>query len=152
MVRTSVEQHGAQVVIIDSLNGFLQSMSGEHMLVSQMHELLTYLSQRGVTTLLVLTQSGLLGTHMQAPVDLSYLSDNVLLLRYFEAEGRVRKAVSVLKKRSGQHEDAIRELLFSPSGIEVGERLEKFHGVLTGVPTLVSATGPSSEVSHEREE
>ena len=134
MVRKSVEQEGARVVIIDSLNGFLQSMSGEQMLVSQMHELLTYLDQRGVTTLLVLTQTGLLGTHMAAPVDLSYLSDNVLVLRYFEVEARVRKAVSVLKKRSGQHVDAIHELCLSADGISVGEALSDLHGVLTGSP------------------
>jgi circadian clock protein KaiC len=121
------------------------------MLVSQMHELPTYLSQRGVTTLLVLTQAGFLGTHMAAPVDLTYLSDNVLVLRYFESRGRVRKALSVLKKRSGQHEDAIRELRFLPSGIEVGERLENFHGILTGVPTLLASTAKPSGIYNEPE-
>ncbi|MEJ7605701.1 MAG: hypothetical protein WKF37_05415 [Bryobacteraceae bacterium] len=92
-------------------------MPGEHNLVIQMHELLMYLNQKGVATFMVLAQAGVLGASMRTPVDLSYLADNVLLLRYFEAGGRVRKAVSVMKKRSGRHEDAIRELTFAPDSI-----------------------------------
>jgi circadian clock protein KaiC len=136
-VRAAVEIDGARIIVIDSLNGFLNAMSGEHMLVAQMHELLTFLNQRGVVTLLVLTLSGMLGSSLSMPVDLSYLSDNVLVLRFFEAGGRLRKAISVVKKRSGKHEDTIRELTFSPKGIHIGEALTEFSGVMTGVPTLV---------------
>jgi circadian clock protein KaiC len=99
-----------------------------------MHELLTFLNQRGVVTLLILAQHGFLG-NMATPVDVSYLADTVLLLRYFEAEGAVRRAVSVIKKRTGAHENTIRELAITSKGIRVGEPLTKFHGVLTGVPT-----------------
>ena len=135
-VRRAVERRNARVVVIDSLNGLLNSMSGEQQLLLQMHELCAFLNQRGVATFLVLAQSGLLGVHMAPPVDISYLADNVILLRYFEAEGEVRKAVSVLKKRSGVHERAIRELRLQEGRIEVGEPLKAFHGVLTGVPSF----------------
>jgi circadian clock protein KaiC len=136
-VRRAVETDGARLVVIDSLNGFLNAMSGEQMLVLHMHELLTFLSQRGVVTLIVLTLSGMLGQNMTVPVDLSYLSDNVLVLRFFEAEGRLRKAISVVKKRSGDHRDTIHELTFSPDGLQIGRPLTDFRGVMTGVPTLV---------------
>lgn len=149
MVRAAVDNDRARVVIIDSLNGFLNSMSGEHMLVAQMHELLTFLNQRGVITLIVLTLSGMLGQNMNMPVDLSYLSDNVLVLRYFEAAGRLRKAISVVKKRSGDHEDTIRELSFSPRGIHIGEPLAGFRGVMTGIPSIV---GPSSTLKGDTHE
>ena len=149
MVRAAVEKDQARVIVIDSLNGFLNSMSGEHMLVAQMHELLTFLNQRGVVTLILLTLSGMLGQNMNMPVDLSYLSDNVLVLRYFEAESRLRKAISVVKKRSGPHEDTIRELSFSSKGIRIGEPLTEFHGVMTGIPSLV---GPSSRLKTEKHE
>ena len=99
----------------------------------QLHELLTFLGQQGVTTILVVAQHGLMGA-MQAPIDVSYLADSVVLTRYFEFQGRVKKAISVVKKRSGHHEETIRELKMSPQGISVGEPLENFHGVLTGVP------------------
>jgi circadian clock protein KaiC len=138
-VRAAVED-GARFIIIDSLNGFLAAMSGEHMLIAQMHELLTFLNQRGVVTFLVLTVSGMLGPNMSMPVDMSYLSDNILVLRFFEAGGRLRKAVSVVKKRSGKHEDTIRELGFSPEGIVIGEPLTAFRGVMTGVPVDVGAS------------
>jgi circadian clock protein KaiC len=108
-------------------------MPGEDFLVLQMHELLMYLNQLGVVTVMVLAQAGLVGS-MKSPVDLSYLADNVLLLRYFEAGGKVRKAVSVLKKRSGEHEDSIRELRLTPGRIVVGNPLSDFHGILMGVP------------------
>jgi circadian clock protein KaiC len=140
-VRSAVEKDGARFIVIDSLNGFLAAMSGEHMLIAQMHELLTFLNQRGVVTFLVLTLSGMLGPNMSMPVDMSYLSDNILVLRFFEAGGRLRKALSVVKKRSGKHEDTIRELSFSPRGIVIGEPLTAFRGVMTGVPIDV---GPSS--------
>jgi circadian clock protein KaiC len=111
-----------------------------------MHELLTYLSQRGVTTILIVAQHGLVGT-MQAPIDVTYLADAVILFRFFEAEGRVRKAISVLKKRVGMHEDTIREFQVMSGGIRVGEPLASFRGILTGTPSYVGAQGslmPSS--------
>ncbi len=137
-VRDSVEQRGARIVVIDSLNGYLNAMPDEHHLAVQMHELLAYLNQRGVVTILVLAQAGLMGA-MTSPVDVSYLADNVMLFRYFEAGGRVRKAISVVKKRSGQHEDTIRELQMTRQRIVVGEALSAFRGVLTGVPTFVGS-------------
>ena len=140
-VRAAVED-GARFIVIDSLNGFLAAMSGEHMLIAQMHELLTFLNERGVVTFLVLTISGMLGPNMSMPVDMSYLSDNILVLRFFEAGGRLRKAVSVVKKRSGKHEDTIRELSFSPNGIVIGEPLSAFRGVMTGVPVDVGPSPP----------
>ena len=148
-VREAVEKDGARCIIIDSLNGFLNAMSGEHMLVAQMHELLTFLNQHGVITLLVLTLSGMLGTNMSMPVDLSYLSDNVLVLRFFEAGGRLRKAISVVKKRTGKHEDTICELSFSPKGISVGEPLTQFHGVLSGIPTYHGSSTVLTRTSSE---
>lgn len=137
-VRDSVEKRAAKVVVIDSLNGYLNAMPGEHHLAVQMHELLAYLNQRGVVTILVLAQAGLMGS-MTSPVDLSYLADNVMLFRYFEAAGRVRKAMSVVKKRSGHHEDTIRELQMTRQRIVVGEALSTFRGVLSGVPTFVGS-------------
>jgi circadian clock protein KaiC len=138
-VRDSVEKRGARVVVIDSLNGYLNAMPGEHHLAIQMHELLAFLNQRGVVTLLVLAQSGMMGAAMTSPVDLSYLADNVMMFRYFEAGGRVRKAISIVKKRSGEHEDTIRELQMKNRRILVGKPLSNFRGVLTGVPTYVGS-------------
>ena len=137
-VRRAVEEKGARVVVIDSLNGYLQSMPEHGLLTVQMHELLTYLAEMGVVTILVMAQHGLIG-HMQSTVDISYLSDTVVMLRFFEADGRVRKAISVLKKRSGQHEDTIREMSLGAGGLRVGEVLREFHGVLTGIPTYAGA-------------
>jgi circadian clock protein KaiC len=136
-VRNAVEKDGARVIVIDSLNGFMNAMPGENHLVLQMHELLAFLNQHRVVTLLVLSQAGLMGASMAAPVDLSYLADNVMLFRYFEANGRVRKALSVVKKRSGYHEDSIRELRMSNAGLDIGEPLAAFRGVLTGVPSYL---------------
>jgi circadian clock protein KaiC len=133
IVRTAVEETGAKLVIIDSLNGFLQAMPEEHFLTIQLHELLSFLRQRGVLTLLLMAQHGFLG-RMDVPVDVSYLADTVMLTRYFEASGRVRKALSVVKKRSGTHEDTIREFAVAQGGLVVGEPLSGFQGVLTGVP------------------
>lgn len=132
-VRTAVDDGGARVILIDSLNGYLNAMPEERFLSVQMHELLTYLNQRGVVTLLVMAQHGFLGT-METPVDVSYLADTVLLLRYFEAEGAIHRALSVVKKRTGRHENTIRELHLRSEGIHVGEPLRQFRGVLTGVP------------------
>jgi circadian clock protein KaiC len=133
VVRSAVEEHDARMIVIDSLNGYLQAMPEERFLIAQMHELLAYLAQRGVVTIMVVAQQGLLGS-MTSPVDISYLADTVVLTRYFEAEGRVRKAVSVVKKRSGYHENTIREFSLGPDGFVVGPPLSRFQGVLTGVP------------------
>jgi len=148
-VRRAVEQDHARVVVIDSLNGYQHSMPDERFLTAQMHELLTYLGQQGVVTILVMAQHGLVGTTMQSPVDVSYLADAVLMLRYFEAEGAVRRAISVIKKRTGFHENTIREMRMSAQGITVGEPLSKFHGVLTGVPTYGNKT--SAMLAEERD-
>jgi circadian clock protein KaiC len=133
-VRREVEEAGTRVVVVDSLNGYLNAMSAERLLLLQLHELLTFLGRRGVTTLLVLTQSGLVGD-TTAPVDASYIADAVVLLRYFEAVGEVRKAISVIKQRTGEHEPTIRELRIH-AGIAVGEPIREFRSVLSGVPTL----------------
>lgn len=135
-VRGCVDRDGARLVIIDSLNGYLNAMPEERFLTIQMHELLTYLNQQGVVTLLIMAQHGFLGTAMQTPVDVSYLADTVLVLRYFEANGEIRRAVSVIKKRTGAHERTIRELNITSEGIKVGEPLREFRGVLTGIPIL----------------
>jgi circadian clock protein KaiC len=133
-VLRAVDRDGVRMVVIDSLNGYLNAMPEERFLTIQMHELLTFLNQRGVVTMLVLAQHGFLG-NMATPVDVSYLADTVLLLRYFEAEGAIRRAVSVIKKRTGAHENTIREMSITAQGIRVGEPLKRFRGVLTGVPT-----------------
>lgn len=133
-VRRAVEDNGAKVIVIDSLNGYMNSMPEEQFLTPQLHELLTYLGRKGVTTLMVVAQHGLMGSNMQSPVDASYLADSVVLFRYFEHAGKVKKAVSVLKKRSGPHEESIRELRFSPSGIHLSQPLTQFRGVLSGLP------------------
>lgn len=136
VVREDVEQRDAGIVIIDSLNGYLNSMPHEHFLAAQLHELLSYLGQRGVATLLVVGQQGIVGSHMETPVDASYLADSIVLFRFFEARGEVRKAMSVTKKRGGAHENTIRELTIDGKGVRVGRALSEFHGVLTGVPRL----------------
>ena len=144
IVRRAVDGAGgrpAKVVMIDSLNGYLHSMSEEKFLGAQLHELFTFLSQRGVSTLVTVTQSGMIGTAMHSPVDTTYLADNVILFRYFEAAGHVRRAVSVLKRRSGPHEQTIRELRMGAGGIEIGQPLDQFEGVLTGVPRYVGRVG-----------
>jgi circadian clock protein KaiC len=129
-----VTEKNAKVVVIDSLNGLMNAMPDERHLILQVHELLTYLSQHGVLTLMIIAQHGMVGAHHN-PLDLSYISDNVLLLRYFEAVGKIRKAISVMKKRVGSHEDTIRELRISSEGLQVGEPLVEFQGIMTGVPT-----------------
>ena len=133
MVRDHVDRKNARVVVIDSLNGYLQAMPDEKYLIIQLHELLSFLASRGVVTLMVSTQSGLIGNNMSSVVDASYLADNVVLLRFFESEGRVHQAISILKKRGGRHERTIREFTLD-HGVHVGEPLHYFRGVLTGVP------------------
>jgi circadian clock protein KaiC len=123
---------GATIVVIDSLNGYLHAMPEERFLVLHLHELLSYLNQRGVLTLMVMAQAGLLGDTVASPVDLSYLADTVFLLRYFEAFGAVRKAISLVKRRTGFHESTVRELRVSSEGLRVGDALKDFQGVLTG--------------------
>jgi circadian clock protein KaiC len=132
-VRQAVEIGKARVIIIDSLNGYLNSMPDERFLVLQMHELLSYLSQLGVLTILVLAQHGLVGP-MDTPLDISYLSDAVLMLRYFEYDGSVRRALSVVKKRSGNHEHSIREFRLSGQGVKLGPPLRGFSGIFSGTP------------------
>jgi circadian clock protein KaiC len=138
IVRTHVEA-GAGVVVLDSLSGYQNAMPEEVFLTLQMHELLTYLGHRGVATILVLAQHGLVGA-MQSSVDLTYISDTVLMLRFFEASGEIKRALSVLKKRTGSHESYIREFSIDQSGVRVGPVLEQFQGVLTGVPTYSGAS------------
>lgn len=133
-IRRGVEANKWRVVVIDSLNGLMNSMSEERALTIQLHEVLSYLSQIGVASFLVLAQYGLLGSAISSPTDVSYLADNVLLLRYFEAEGEVRQALSVVKRRSGPHERSIRQLLIHNGKVSIGEPLRNFTGVLTGTP------------------
>ena len=134
LILKAVKQEGVKVVVIDSLNGYLDSMPEERFLTVQMHELLTFLNRQGIITVLIMGQHGFLGNQMKTPVDVSYLSDSVLMLRYFESHGSVRRALSVVKKRIGVHESTIREMEISSEGIRVGKVLNEFQGVLTGVP------------------
>lgn len=135
-IRLAVEQMGVAIVVIDSLNGYLNAMPEERFLIIQLHELLTYLGQAGVATLLVGAHQGLIGANMATPVDASYLADSVVLMRYYEVQGEVRQVISVIKKRGGAHERTIREFRMQAGGIIVGEPLRSFRGVLTGVPVL----------------
>ena len=139
-VRHCVEVHGAKAVVIDSLNGYQAAMPGEHALILHLHELLQYLNRQGTTTFLTVAQHGLVGD-MKAPVDVTYLADTVVLLRYFEALGRVRRAISIVKKRTGAHEDTIREYQIGREGLIFGPALKEFQGVLRGVPELVGGSG-----------
>jgi circadian clock protein KaiC len=149
-VRIAVEERRSTFVVIDSLNAYLHAMPGEDFLILQMHELLNYLNQQGVTTLLVLGQHGIVG-EVRTDVDLSYLSDAVLLFRYFEAKGEVRTALSVVKSRVNAHERTIRELkLTAEHGLQVGEALTDFQGVLSGLPTY--AGGVEMLSSHPQPE
>lgn len=138
-IRRDVEDRDTRVVVIDSLNGFLNAMSGEKDLTLQLHELVSFLNQKGVVTFIILTQHGLVG-NMQTEIDVSYLADTVVLLRYFEAEGEIRQVISVLKQRVGRHERNLREFCLNDQGIGVGEPLKNFRGILTGVPDTVNHT------------
>ena len=140
-VRTCVEDHEARTVVIDSLNGYQAAMPEEQALILHMHELLQYLNRQGASTFLTVAQHGLVGD-MKAPVDVTYLADTVILLRYFEALGRVRRAISVIKKRTSAHEDTIREYRIDKRGISLGEPLTGFQGVLRGVPELIDEEPP----------
>jgi len=134
LVREAVEEAGARIVVIDSLNGYLNSMPHDDYLNAQLHELLSYLNNTGVSTFLIVAQSGLMGSTMTAPVEASYLADTVVVLRYFEHQGNMKKAISALKKRTGSHEEAIREIWFDEKGIHLSEPLMRLRGILTGVP------------------
>ena len=137
-----VEARKARVVVIDSVNGYLNAMPSERFLMIQLHELLAYLGQKGVLTILVMAQHGMLGTTMQSPIDVSFLADTVILLRYFEAMGEIRQALSVVKKRRSGHERTIREMRLGSGGVLVGAPLREFEGVLTGVPRYNGSTRP----------
>jgi circadian clock protein KaiC len=151
MVRREVEDRKASLVVIDSINGYFNAMPEARFLTLQMHELLAYLGEQGVASLMTMAQSGGIGTAMmQSPLDVSYLADTIIMLRYFEATGRVRKAISVLKKRSGKHEDTIRELVLD-GGVALSEPLSNFRGILTGVPVGLDAAGRPSEAGRRPE-
>jgi circadian clock protein KaiC len=135
-VRSSVEHGGIGTVVIDSLNGYQVAMPEERALILHIHELLQFLNRQGATTFLTMAQHGLVG-EMKAPVDVTYLADTVVLLRYFEAQGRVRRAISIIKKRAGAHEDTIREFRITDRGINIGQPLQQFQGILRGIPTFV---------------
>jgi circadian clock protein KaiC len=143
LVQQHVENEDVRMVILDSLNGYLQSMPGEQFLAVHLHELLAYLGNRGVLTLMVLAQAGTIGVPLQSVVDVSYLADNILLLRYFENHGEVRQAISTIKRRSGSHEHTIRELKLGPDRIRIGRPLHEFQGVLTGTPTFLGGSKES---------
>ena len=148
MVQRSVEDFGARVIVIDSLNGYLSAMPEEHSLHAHLHQLLAYLNHKGVVTILVVSQTGILG-NVSSPIELSYLADSVILLRYFEAAGAVRKAVSVLKRRTGPHEDTIREFRVGPRGIAVGRALQEFQGVLAGQLTYMGKSNGEAPLMSE---
>lgn len=139
-IRETVERDGVRLIVIDSLNGYLNAMPDESFLVLQLHELLTYLGQKGVVTILVVTQQGLVGPNVASPVDVSYLADTVLLLRHFESGGALHRAISIMKKRTGRHEASIRELRIDGRGVSAGAPLKEFTGVLTGSPTFVGSS------------
>jgi circadian clock protein KaiC len=141
-VRTAVERENVRVVLIDSLNGYLNAIPQVETPLVRMHELLSFLNERGVVTLMIVAQHGIVGSNMSTPIDVSYLADTVVLLRFFESSGVVRRAVSVMKKRSGPHESTIREFQIGPDRLRVGAALSEFQGVLTGVPHYVGASAP----------
>ena len=147
-VRERVDTANAKTVAIDSLNGYSAAMPNENAIVLHIHELLQYLNRQGATTFLTVAQHGLVGD-MKSPVDVTYLADTVILLRYYEAIGRVKRAVSVIKKRTGWHEDTIRDYRMSPTGLSLGEPLDEFQGVLRGVPNFVGKTSQSDSLESE---
>jgi circadian clock protein KaiC len=141
-IRSAVEHDDVRLIVIDSINGYMQAMSSEQLLPVQVHELLSYLANHRVTVLMTLVQHGIFGSPVDEAAEVSYLADTVLLLRYFEHAGTVRQAISVVKKRSGPHEHTIRECRVDSGGLLVGAPLAEFHGVLTGVPTYTGGTAP----------
>ena len=135
-MRALVDTKDVRTVVIDSLNGYQEAMPEEQFLILHIHELLQYLNRQSVTTFLTVAQHGLVGD-MKSPVDVTYLADTVVLLRYFEALGRVRRAISIIKKRAGAHEDTIREYRITDRGIKIGQPLQQFQGILWGIPNFV---------------
>lgn len=148
MVRKEVEDRDARVVVIDSLNGYLHAMPEDRILSAQLHELLAYLNNRGVATFIVAAQRGTIGSELGSQVEASYIADVIIMFRLFEHEGKLKKAISVVKKRSGPHEESIRQLRLDSDGVHVGEPLRGLRGVLTGVPTEIGEedSGRSSSV------
>ncbi|AGB45192.1 RecA-superfamily ATPase possibly involved in signal transduction [Mesorhizobium australicum WSM2073] len=147
LIQRAVEASNVRIVVIDSLTGYLNALAEQQYLVLQMHEILTYLNQKGVVTILLLANHGLIG-NMSVPIDITYLCDAVMLLRFFESGGRLRRAISVVKKRVGPHEDTIREFRIGTQGLSVGEPLAQFRGILTGVPLF---EGKSSELLEDKD-
>jgi circadian clock protein KaiC len=141
IVRTSVEEQDTRIVVIDSLSGYMQVMPQSRFMEVHLFELLKYLNSRNVLSILIVTQHGILGSALESPIDVSYLIDTILLMRFFEANGEVHKAISVVKKRLGKHERSIRECYIGPHGLRIGEPLQKFHGVLSGIPIYRGETG-----------
>jgi circadian clock protein KaiC len=140
-VRSCVEKDSVRTVVIDSLNGYQNAMPQEQFLILHLHEMLQYLNRQGAATFFTVAQHGMV-SDMMASVDVTYLADTVILLRYFEAVGQVRRAVSVLKKRTGPHENTIREFSIDRNGLKIGPPIDKFQGVLRGVPQYVGAHVP----------
>jgi circadian clock protein KaiC len=145
IVCRAVEYDKARVVVIDSLNGYLNAMPDDRSLLVQLRELLSYLNNHGVATFLVTAQSGMMGAAMRSPVDTSYLADSVVMMRLYEHQGKVKKAISTLKKRSGPHEESIRQIWFDAHGIHLSEPLAELRGILTGVPVESGAPGPGGK-------
>jgi len=148
VIREAIEKHDARILVIDSLNGYLNAMPEEHLLTIQLHELLMYLGQKSVATILIAAHHGLVGAQMTSAVDASYLADAVVLLRYFEHRGEVRQAISVMKKRGSKHERTLREFRLDGGHLTVGDPLRDFRGVLTGVPVMESPL-PSDRKENE---
>jgi len=148
VVREAVEVDGARVIVIDSLNGYVNAMVDGHYLTAQLHELLAYLGNLGVTTFIVAAQTGIIAGQMNAPGDASYLADSVIYLRFFEHAGKIKKAISVLKKRSGRHEDTIRELCFGSDGIQLSPPLTRFRGILSGTPVEIDGRLTADDLAH----
>jgi circadian clock protein KaiC len=138
----SVENDGVSLIVIDSINGYMQSMPEERLLQIQVHELLSFLANNGVTVIMTLVQRGIFGSTIDEWADISYMADTVILLRYFEVRGSVRQAISVVKKRSGKHERTIREARVGEGGMQLGNPLRDFQGVLTGVPQYLGTEPP----------
>lgn len=141
-IRFGVDEEGVRMIVLDSLNGYMHAMPQEQHLMLQLHELFAFLNRQGVVTIVTLAQQGLMGP-MQTPIDVTYLADSVIVTRYFEANGAVKKALSVVKKRSGAHEDTIRAMTIDHAGLRIGEPLKDFRGVMTGVPVYLGAGGDS---------
>jgi circadian clock protein KaiC len=146
-VVSAVENDGVKLIVLDSINGYMQAMPAERLLLVQVHELLSYLADRGVAMIMTLVQHGVFGGSVDSAAEVSYLADSVVLLRYFEHGGAVRRAISVVKKRSGTHESTIREFGVGMGGIRVGQPLHTFRGVLTGVPEYTGLAEPLMSVA-----